>query len=67
MSNRSRRSTKRDAQSWREFDCPTCSAHNPWDDGFAPGETLFCAYCGAVLKVRAIPDSDPPAYRLEAE
>lgn len=54
-------------QSWTEFECPECSAHNPWDDGFEPGEQLFCAWCGAVLLVKSIPDTDPPRYRLVVE
>ncbi len=52
---------------WDEFECPVCGAENPWDDGFAPGETLFCAWCGAVLLVRLIRDSDPPRHRLLVE
>ena len=63
----STRGPRRDAAEWTEFDCPTCTAHNPWDDGFRPGDTLFCAYCGAVLRVRQVAESDPPRYRLEAE
>lgn len=64
----SRRPRKASDQArWTEFECPLCSAHNPWDDGFEPGDELFCSWCGAVLKVRPVPDSDPPRYRLEVE
>ncbi|NJK90028.1 MAG: hypothetical protein HC923_11995 [Myxococcales bacterium] len=37
---------------WTEFECPECTAHNPWDDGFSPGDEVFCAWCGARLEVR---------------
>jgi hypothetical protein len=54
------------ADTWTEFDCPECSAHNPWEDGFTVGDELFCSWCGAVLKVKRFPD-DPERYRLEHE
>lgn len=34
-----------------EFDCPDCSANNPYDDGFGDGEELRCHYCGTEFKV----------------
>ncbi len=37
---------------WVEFDCPECTAHNPWDDGFTVGDELFCGWCGVRLQVR---------------
>lgn len=52
---------------WTQFDCPECTAENPWDDGFSIGDELFCAWCGAVVIVRLVRDSDPPRYRLEVE
>ena len=52
---------------WDEFECPECSAHNPWDDGFVPGDELFCSWCGEVWLVRLIPESDPPRFRLESQ
>jgi hypothetical protein len=55
------------AYTWDEFECPECTANNPWGDGFEPGEELFCSWCGAVLLVRLIPDSDPPRFRLESQ
>jgi len=29
-----------------EFECPTCSAHNPLGDAFGNGDDIFCGYCG---------------------
>jgi hypothetical protein len=29
-----------------EFECPTCSAHNPVGDAFGNGDDIFCGYCG---------------------
>jgi transcription elongation factor Elf1 len=29
-----------------EFECPTCSAHNPIGDAFGNGDDVFCGYCG---------------------
>jgi hypothetical protein len=29
-----------------EFECPSCSAHNPIGDAFGNGDDLFCGYCG---------------------
>jgi hypothetical protein len=29
-----------------DFDCPDCSANNPWDDGFGGGDEIRCFYCG---------------------
>ena len=43
---------------WTEFECPECSAHNPWDEGYVVGDQLFCNWCGAVLVVKRFPD-DP--------
>lgn len=35
-----------------EFECPECSAYNPYDDGFGDGEEVLCNYCGQELKAR---------------
>jgi hypothetical protein len=35
----------------KDFDCPECTAHNPYDDGFGPGDEVRCYYCGAEFKV----------------
>jgi hypothetical protein len=34
-----------------DFDCPTCNANNPWDDGFGDGDEIRCFYCGEEFKV----------------
>lgn len=52
---------------WYEFDCPVCSANNPWDDGFTYKDELFCAYCGAVIEVRAASDGDESKYKLRVD
>ena len=39
------------AQRFREFECPVCSANNPYDDGFGEGDEVRCFYCGQELKV----------------
>ncbi|MEM1025561.1 MAG: hypothetical protein AAGD10_15965 [Myxococcota bacterium] len=45
---------KRDSkgQKWTEFECPECSADNPWGDGFTVGDELFCSWCGGRFRVR---------------
>ena len=34
------------ARKFTEFECPTCSAHNPVGDAFGNGDDIFCGYCG---------------------
>lgn len=29
-----------------DFDCPDCSANNPYDDAFGDGDEVRCYYCG---------------------
>lgn len=29
-----------------EFECPTCDAVNPCDDGLGDGDDVICCYCG---------------------
>ncbi len=41
---------------FKDFDCPTCSANNPYDDGFGDGEQVLCYYCGAEFKARVNED-----------
>ncbi|ACG72582.1 conserved hypothetical protein [Anaeromyxobacter sp. K] len=31
---------------FQDFDCPDCSANNPYDDGFGDGDEVRCFYCG---------------------
>ena len=33
-----------------EFDCPACSAHNPFDDGFGNNDEVLCNWCGIEFK-----------------
>ena len=32
-----------------EFECPSCSAHNPYDE-FGNNDEVLCGYCGLSLK-----------------
>jgi hypothetical protein len=48
---------------FREFDCPECSANNPYDDGFGHGDEIICNYCGEQFLVRV---SDEGRLRLRA-
>ena len=34
------------ARRFQDFDCPDCSANNPWDDGIGDGDEIRCYYCG---------------------
>ncbi|MFO0581821.1 MAG: hypothetical protein U0229_06090 [Anaeromyxobacter sp.] len=36
---------------FKDFDCPDCSANNPWDDGFGNGDEIRCYYCGQEYRV----------------
>jgi hypothetical protein len=31
---------------FNDFDCPSCSANNPYDDAFGDGDEIRCFYCG---------------------
>lgn len=44
---------KPDGKVFREFDCPTCDANNPRDDGIRAGDEVTCHYCGCVFAVKA--------------
>lgn len=37
---------------FKEFDCPSCNANNPWPDGFVDREEVHCHYCGSSFEVR---------------
>ncbi len=37
---------------FNDFDCPDCSANNPYDDGFGDGEDVICYYCGQEFRVQ---------------
>ena len=34
----------------KDFDCPLCSANNPYDDGIREGNEVRCYYCGAEFR-----------------
>ncbi len=36
---------------FKEFDCPSCDASNPYDDGFSDGDEVLCYYCGTEYRV----------------
>ncbi|HET9551420.1 MAG TPA: hypothetical protein VFP50_00490 [Anaeromyxobacteraceae bacterium] len=40
------------ARRFGDFDCPECSANNPYDDTFGNGDEVRCFYCGAEFSVR---------------
>jgi hypothetical protein len=35
----------------KEFECPSCNAHNPLDEPPAHGEEVRCNYCGSEFRV----------------
>jgi hypothetical protein len=35
-----------------DFDCPVCSANNPYDEKFGDGDEIRCYYCGQEFRVR---------------
>jgi transcription elongation factor Elf1 len=41
-----------------EFECPTCSAHNPYGDGFSSGDEVVCGYCGQSFEVKVNADGE---------
>jgi hypothetical protein len=43
---------------FKEFDCPDCSANNPVDPPFGPGDELMCNYCGSSFEVRGTSASE---------
>jgi hypothetical protein len=44
-----------------DFDCPDCSANNPYDDSFGDGDEIRCYYCGQEFRVNV---SDSGKLRL---
>jgi hypothetical protein len=38
------------ARRFDDFDCPDCSANNPYDDAFGDGDEVRCYYCGQEFK-----------------
>ena len=47
---------------WDEFECPECSAHNPYGNGFTFDDEIFCAYCGNSYLVKRAGDGE--TYKL---
>lgn len=43
-------------KSSKEFECPSCNANNPYDEGFSAGDEIRCFYCGLEFKVEARDD-----------
>jgi hypothetical protein len=39
-----------------EFDCPDCSANNPWDEKLGDGDEVRCSYCGEEFKAAVSED-----------
>ena len=37
-------------RTFKDFDCPTCNANNPYDEGFGDGDEVLCYYCGQEYK-----------------
>lgn len=37
---------------FKDFDCPDCSANNPYGDGFGNGDEVRCFYCGQDFEAR---------------
>ena len=37
---------------FKEFDCPMCSANNPYGDAFGDGDEIRCFYCGQEFAAR---------------
>jgi len=44
-----------------DFDCPACSANNPYDEPFGDGDEVLCYYCGQQFEVQV---SDEGRLRL---
>ena len=36
---------------FKDFDCPACSANNPYDESFGDGDDVLCYYCGQEFRV----------------
>lgn len=66
MSERRRKSSTKNT-AWTEFDCPECTAHNPWDEGFQDGDRVLCNWCGLSFRVRVVKTEDGPKAKLEED
>lgn len=45
-----------------EFECPNCSANNPYDDGISDGDEVRCYYCGLEFKA-VLKDGEKPKFK----
>jgi len=41
-----------EARRFGDFDCPDCSANNPYDDKFGDGDEVRCYYCGQLFRAQ---------------
>lgn len=48
---------------FNDFDCPECSANNPYDDAFGDGDEIRCYYCGQEFRAHV---NDSGRLRLKA-
>jgi hypothetical protein len=39
---------------FKDFDCPSCAANNPYGDGFGEGDEVRCYYCGQAYEVKVM-------------
>ncbi|MFH1811240.1 MAG: hypothetical protein ABIJ09_21050 [Pseudomonadota bacterium] len=37
---------------FKDFDCPTCNANNPYDEGIHAGDEVRCFYCGQEFRAQ---------------
>lgn len=51
-------------RTYKDFDCPVCSANNPYDDGFREGDEVRCFYCGIEFEVHATSGGKPKLREL---
>jgi len=40
------------AKKYTDFDCPSCDANNPYDEGFVDGDEVRCFYCGELFTAK---------------
>lgn len=52
---------------WTEFDCPECTAHNPWDEGFGEEDRVICNWCGLSFRVKVRMTDEGPRYKLQED
>ena len=50
--DQSDRSISDGRRKFKDFDCPTCNANNPYDEPFGDGDDVLCYYCGQEYRVQ---------------